>query len=85
MSQEVKPGTIIFRSTTAIHFQAEEDVEAFVKQMPWPPKDHAAMLKGDVIRESENIDFMDAKFPAYHKFQLIREGDLKDGRNTNDT
>lgn len=62
----------MFQVTSTMRFQAPEDLEVFVKQMPWDPADHEAILNDRIVTEDDEVDFQGGKIPVHHTFRIIK-------------
>lgn len=62
---------ILLRTETTIEFNDMETLEQFVKQLPWAPHQHVAVVEGNEYEEKDEVDFNGQKLPATHKFKAL--------------
>jgi hypothetical protein len=61
---------LTFKSVTTVEFASEEDLEAFVRQMPWEPQKVMDLIdyREEIVDEDE-VDFPGAG-KTIHKFSV---------------
>lgn len=62
---------ILFKTETTIVFDDMETLEQFVKQLPWAPHEHVAVIEGQEHEEEDKVDFNNQQLPATHKFKVL--------------
>jgi hypothetical protein len=68
-----KKQQLTFHSTTTIEFSDAESLEAFVRQMPWPPHKAIDLLEGkEVVDEDDSVDATGAG-KVVHIFKITGE------------
>lgn len=50
---------LTFKSVTTVEFESEEDLEAFVRQMPWEPHQVISLIdeRKPVVDTTDKVDF----------------------------